>query len=150
MKQRVAVTMMAVVVMATMTAAAQPRYFSSLETHRSADLGKIACKYAMCLKTENAGAIESVLAHVVRMKMYAPELECPGLRKEISSLAVAGPNASVRYKAFLASLVFDTPTMFKDEAVREFNSSDELFNSIAVRLQIALLERPNTKYVRPE
>ncbi len=150
MKTRVAVTVMAVVVMATMTAAAQNRFFSSLETHRSTDLGKIACKYTNCLKSGNVGVIESALAHVVRMKMYVPELECPGLRQEISSLSVAGPNASVRYKAFLASLVFDTPGLFKEEAVREFDTPEELFNSVALRLQIALLGTPNTKYVRPE
>jgi hypothetical protein len=94
--------------------------------------------------------IESALAHVVRMKMYLPELECPGLRQEISSLAVAGPNASLRYRAFLASLVFDAPAMFKEEAAREFNSSDELFNCIAKRVQLALLGTPNTEYLRPE
>jgi hypothetical protein len=150
MKQRVAVTTMAMVLVAVMTAAAQPGYFSTLDAHRKADLEKVACRYAECLKTGNPGVIESALGHVVRMKLYVPELVCPGLRQEISSMAVFGPTPTVRYKAYLASLVFDSPTLFKEEAARQYKDSEDLFNTIAARLQVALLGNQNSKFVRPE
>jgi hypothetical protein len=150
MKQRVAVTIAAVVVLTAMTAAAQPMYFSSLEAHRKADLGKITCQYTACLKTKNVGVIESALGHVVRMKMYLPEVDCPELRQEISSLSVTGPSASVRYKAYLAGLVFDSPGLFKEEAVRDYEGPEDLFRSVGSRLQITLLGSANTKFVRPE
>ena len=150
MKKRVAVTTMAMVLMAVMTAAAQPGYFSTLETHRSTNLEKISCRYLECLKTGNAGVIESALGHVIRMKLFVPEVQCPALRQEISSLAVLGSTPSIRYKAYLASLVFDSPVLFKEEGAREYKDADALFNSVAARLQVALLGSQNRKYVRPE
>lgn len=150
MKQRVVVTTMAAMVVAVMTAAAQPGYFSTVEAHRKADIGKVACRYANCLKSGNPGVIESALGHAVRMKLYIPESNCPELRQEISSLAVAGLTPSIRYKAYLASLVFDSPVLFRDEAAREYGNVDELFNAVASRLQVALLDRPGHKFVRPE
>ena len=154
MKKRVAVTTMAMVLMAVMTAAAQPGYFSTLETHQKADLEKISCRYAECLRTgnpgDNVGVIESALGHAVRMKLFIPEVKCPGLRQEISSLAVFGTTPSIRYKAYLASLVYDSPTLFKNEASRQYRDSEELFNAVAGRLQVALLSHPDRKFVRPE
>jgi len=150
MKKRVAVTTMAMVLMAVMTAGAQPGYFSTLETHRKMDLEKISCRYAECLQTGNAGVIESALGHAVRMKLFVPEVQCPGLRQEISSLAVMGKTPSIRQKAYLASLVFDAPALFKAEAARQYKDTEDLFNTLAARMQIALLGNPNSKYVRPE
>jgi hypothetical protein len=150
MKKRVAVTTMAMVLMAVMTATGQREYFSSLEAHQKTDLEKVACRYVQCFKTGNPGVIESALGHAVRMKLYVPEVKCPELRQEINSLAVMGTTPSIRYKAYLASLVFDSPKLFKEEAARQYKDPDDLFNTIASRLQVALLGSQHTKFVRPE
>jgi hypothetical protein len=150
MKKRAAVTTMAMVLVAVMTASAQPGYFSTYETHQKMDLEKIACRYVECIKTGNPGVVESALSHVVRMKLFVPELRCPGLREAISSLAVFGATPAIRYKAYLASLVFDSPVLFKDERTRLYTDGDDLFNTVAARLQVALLGSHNGKAVRPE
>lgn len=143
MKQRVAVTTMAVLLMASMNAAAQPGYFSTAEIHRKANLEKAACQYNEDLKIGNTGVIESALAHVVRMKLFAPELSCPELQMGIRMLAVTGETPAIRHKAYLASLVFDSPSLFKEEATRLYEGPDEIFSSVAARLNVALLVPQN-------
>ena len=139
MKQRVAVTTMAMVLMAVMTASAQPGYFSSLEKHQQTDLQKVACRYTESLKSGNAGVIESALGHLIRMKLFVPEFQCPDLQEELSTLAAEGTTPSVRYKAYIASLVFDSPELFKAEGARQYANSTDLFSTVAARLQMALV-----------
>ncbi len=115
-----------------------------------ADLEKISCRYAECLQTGNPGVIVSALGHAVRMKLFVPEVNCPGLHQQISSLAVFGRTPSIRYKAYLASLVFDSPQLFKEEGARQYKDTEDLFNAVAGRLQVALLGTQNSKFVRPE
>jgi ribonucleotide reductase alpha subunit len=143
MKQRVAVTAMAVLLMAGTTAAAQPGYFSTLERHRSADLQKAACQYAHDLKSGNEGVTESAIAHVIRMKLFVPDLSCPELEMGLRMLAVTGDTPAVRHRAYLATLVFDSPALFKEEAARTYESPDEIFRSVASRVNIAVLEPKN-------
>jgi len=139
MKQRAAVTAMAMVLTAVMTASAQPGYFSTLEKHQQTDLRKAACLYTKCLKSENIGVIESALSHLVRMKLYVPELQCPELQEELNSLAATGTTPSVRYKAQIASLVFDSPDIFTAESAQQYENGTDLFNTVASRLQMTLV-----------
>ena len=143
MKQRAAVTMMAVLLMAGTTAAAQPGYFSTLEKHQKADLEKAACQYSEDLKSGNAGVIESALAHVIRMKLFVPELSCPDLEMGLRLLAVTGETPGIRHRAYLATLVFDSPALFKEEATRLYDGPDEIFWSVASRVNVAVLEPQN-------
>jgi hypothetical protein len=139
MKKRVAVTTAAMMMFAVMTAAAQPGHFSTLEKHRATDLSKVVCRYVECLKTGNDGVIEASLSHLMRMKLFVPELQCPGAQQEFAKLAMNGATPKIRYKAYLAGLVFDSPQIFKEEAARNYSGPDELFTSIASRLQVALI-----------
>jgi hypothetical protein len=148
MKQRAAVMTMAMVLVTVMTAAAQPGHFSTVEKHRATDLAKVVCSYTAALKTGNDGVIESALSHLVRMKLFVPEMQCPELRQEIARLAMNGATPTIRYKAYLTSLVFDAPQLFKAESARNYEGPEELFTSVASRLQIALIGNENSKYAR--
>lgn len=147
-KQMVALTI-ATALMAT-TALAQSAYFSSPERHHSANLDKAAQQYARCLESCNTGVVESALAHVVLMKLYVPEKEFDGVREKIGSLSVNGCNPTIRYKAYLASLVYDDPELFAQERGQSFSDPEALFNSVSNRLQVTLLGSHDRKYVRPE
>lgn len=144
------ITLTVVTVLMAASAAAQPAYFSGREKHRSADLDKIEFKYVLCLESCNTGVIESALAHVVQMKLYAPEKEFEALHARVNSLSVNGCNPIIRYKAYIAGLVFDNPEMFKSEQIRQFENPEELFGSLSNRLQVTLLGAADRKYVRPE
>lgn len=145
--------MIALVVVTALMAAsagAQQGYFSSRETHRSVDLDRAAQRYAECLESCNTGVIESALAQAIQMKLYAPEKGFDVLRQKVNSLSVNGGNPAIRYKAYLASLVYDDPELFKQEQGQKFDSAEDLFNSVSTRLQVALLGSQDRKYVRPE
>jgi hypothetical protein len=131
-------------------AVAQTGYFSSRERHRSADLDKVALRYAECLESCNTGVVESALAQAVQMKLYAPEKQFEVLTEKMNSLSVSGCQPSIRYKAYLASLVYDAPELFKQEQEEKFDNAEDLFSSISNRLQVTLLGAHDRKYVRPE
>jgi hypothetical protein len=143
MKQRVAVTAMVFLVLAASTASAQPGYFSSKEEHKTAKLGKAVNQYCASLTHENAGVVESALAHLVRMKLFVPDLNSPEVAVAIRMVAVSGETPRVRHRAYLASLVFDTPGMFTEESSRLYNGPDDLFSSIAARTNVAYLSSEN-------
>jgi len=144
------ITLAAVTVLMAAATVAQPSYFSSRERHNTTDLDKAAKKYAECLECGNNGVIESALAHAVQMKLYAPEKELDVLHAKINSLSVNGCNPVIRYKAYLASLVYDAPDLFKQEQEQKFDNAEELFSSVSNRLQVTLLGAHDRKYVRPE
>ena len=147
-KQMIALTI-ATALMAAATVA-QPAYFSSRERHHAAHLDKAAQRYTECLESCNTGVIESALAQAVLMKLYVPEKEFEGLREKISSLSVNGCNPTIRYKAYLASLVYDDPELFAQEQGQSFSDAEALFSSVSNRLQVTLLGSHDRKYVRPE
>ena len=147
-KQMIALTI-ATALMAT-TAMAQSTYFSSRERHHSANLDKAAQRYVECLESCNTGVVESALAQAVLMKLYVPEKEFDGLRGKIGSLSVNGCNPAIRYKAYLASLVYDDPELFTKEQGQSFSDAEALFSSVSNRLQVTLLGSHDRKYVRPE
>jgi hypothetical protein len=147
-KQMIALTV--VTALLATAAAAQPGYFSSRESHRSANLDKVSLRYAQCLECGNDGVIESALAHAILMKLYAPDKKFDVLQEKVNSLSVNGCKPSIRYKAYLASLVYDAPELFKQEQEQKFDNAEELFSSVSNRLQITLLGAHDRKYVRPE
>lgn len=148
MNRRAAVITMTMVMVAVMTAQAQPGYFSTLEKHRLTNLEKVVCRYGEALRCKNAGVQESALSHLVRMKLFVPELQCPNIQQDIASLAINGVTPTIRYKAYLASLVFDMPQVFTAERLSNFEDPEHLFGNVATRLQVALIgeaSSPDTK-----
>jgi len=143
MKQRIAVTAMAILVLAATTASAQPGYFSSKEMHRTANFDKAINQYCASLRSENEGVVESALAHLVRMKLFVPELNCPEVPLAIRMVAVSGETPKVRHRAYLASLVFDSPAIFKAEGKQLYSGPDDLFSTIASRTNVAFLAPVN-------
>jgi hypothetical protein len=148
MKRKVAVMTMAMVMVAVMTAQAQPGYFSTLEKHRLTNLEKVVCRYGEALRSDNAGVKESALSHLVRMKLFVPELQCPNVQQDLAALAINGETPTIRYKAYLASLVFDMPQVFSKEQTSNYEDPEHLFGNVAARLQVALIgeaSSPDTK-----
>lgn len=131
-------------------AAAQPAYFSSQARHRTADVDRAAQRFVESMAVGNEGVVESALAHAVVMKFCCPEHEFTVLQATINSLAVTADSPAIRYRAYLAGLVFDSPDLFAGEENRTFEGADELFQALAARVNIALLNHSDRKFVRPE
>jgi hypothetical protein len=106
----------------------------------------IEANYRSCLASANDGVVESAIANAVRMRWALPTAELEGLRGSLGTLAAGGKTAAIRYKAYLAGLVFDSPSMFSGDSGEEYAWDEDLISAIGVRAQNALLghsgERP--------
>ena len=142
---------MMVAAAAMMTAAGaigQTAYFSDEARHKCSDLANAEKRYVLCLKSENAGVVQSAMAHAVNMKLICPSLEFKGLKSQIAALSATGGSPSIRYRAYLASMVFDNAEMFKYVRQAGYANPDELFNSIATRVQVTFLGEGEQGHVR--
>jgi hypothetical protein len=132
------------------TPKSEQTYFSSLDSYRHANLTVLCRNFRACLDSQNDGVVESAIAHIIRMKMYLKSEDFTDLKSAIDWLSVAGRTPAIRYKAYLASLVLDNPNWFKDECCKEYSGAEEMFTTLAKRLQQTLIGYADHKYVRPE
>jgi hypothetical protein len=61
------------------------------------------------------------------------------LRGGLGTLATGGKTAAIRYKAYLAGLVYDSPSIFSSESGQEYTWDEDLFAAVSVRAQKVLL-----------
>jgi|GEM_PF-1235272 len=120
-------------------AVGQTAYFSNEARHKCADLAKVEKRYALCLRSENAGVVQSALAHAVNMKLMCPAQEFRKLKAEIRDLASSGSTPAIRYRAYLAGLVFENAAMFSTVRQAGYSNPEELFMSVASRVQVTYL-----------
>lgn len=143
--------MMIVAAAAMITAAGamgQTAYFSNEARHKCSDLASAEKKYVLCLKSDNAGVVESALAHAVNMKLICPTLEFKKLKAEINNVSANGSSTMTRYKAYLAGLVFDNTQMFGQVRSAGYTTPEELFRSVATQVQMTFLDEGERDYAR--
>ena len=136
-------TVATVIVMASVAvgANAQPqsavesRQFAGVAAYQSCDLSRVEKAYLRSLDHANYGVVESAIGNVARLKIAQPECYSEELQDKLRSLAVEGPTPAIRYKAALASLLCDRPELFLIYKDTDFKTSEELFRTIAHRLE---------------
>jgi hypothetical protein len=109
-------------------------FFPALGKLSPAEKELIDKNYTASLSFKNRDLVESALAIVTMIKLDLPADEFPLLMKKIEKLATSSPTPAIRYKASLASAVFDNPAMFKQTTVRQYSDSDEFFAAIDGKL----------------
>jgi hypothetical protein len=100
---------------------------------------RFEANYGACLTSANDGVVESAIAQCVRMKWALPSADLEQVRKALGTLATGGKSAAIRYKASLASLVYDAPSIFSDESGQKYAWDEDLFTAISERAQKAIL-----------
>ena len=123
-------------------------YFGTPAQHRMLDLEKAEAAYKCCLESENPGVQESAIAHLVWLKMQRPDADLTPLRPCFDRLAVSGATTAVRYRAYLATLLLDSPVIFSGIERQTFDTDQELFEAMSTRLQKILLGYSDRRYVR--
>ena len=99
----------------------------------------VEANYKACLACANEGVVESAIAQCVKMKWAFPSASLEDLRGSLGTLATGGKTAAIRYKACLAGLVFDSPSMFTGESGQDYAMDEDLITAIGARAQKALL-----------
>ncbi|HTP12390.1 MAG TPA: hypothetical protein VMM37_02130 [Bacteroidota bacterium] len=114
-------------------------YFCRAESYRTMDLSRANQNYTLCLRSENDGIVESALAHVAYMRLVLPGADLRDVRKIVESLVNSDRLPVVRYKAYLASMVFVSPHLFKQAPDVPYATGDEFFAAVDDKLRSSLL-----------
>ena len=114
-------------------------FFPVLKNFSDADKGRVDKSYAFALSSDNNGISESALAVAAMVKLDLPTENFSMIKKEVDRLVTKGETPVIRYKAYLVEAVFANPSMFKEEAARQYNDRDGLFGALAERMTKVLL-----------
>jgi hypothetical protein len=112
-----------------------PRWLNYSE----ARVRSIEANYGASLKSSNDGVVESAIAHCVEMRWAFPSAKLEDVRDGLGVLATGGKTAAIRYKAYLAGLVYDSPSIFSSESGQEYAQDEDLFAAVSVRAEKVLL-----------
>lgn len=114
-------------------------YFSTTASYRNVDVAKVSRNYVATLSSDNDGAVESALAQVTHMRIVLQLANLSSVEAAAKKLAVSGRTPMVRYKSYLAGIVFSNPRMYADMAKTAYCDGDQFFGEIASRVNQALL-----------
>ncbi len=114
-------------------------YFGSTSSYKTPYLEQAARNYALALKSSNDGVVESAIAFSAYLRISSPALDLQEIRKSISDLSENGRTPVIRYKAYLATVVFDGPEVFESSLGGRYNDSDQFFTAVASQVHRTLL-----------
>jgi hypothetical protein len=114
-------------------------YRSSSNSHLPVNLQKAQRNYLASLASTNEGVVQSAIANVAKFRLVCPGRDLRDLQAKISDLAAHGMTPAIRYRAYLASFVFDQPGFLSMESTTDYRDDAELFTAIANRLQKTLI-----------
>jgi hypothetical protein len=144
MKRKFAATMVALAALGVAGLQAQTNgsdreILSCTAAHQHINLSQVERSYALCLKSPIDGVVESALAHITRLKLCRPEVGFGRIADILPELAREGRTPAIRYKAYIASMVYDMPGLFAPEQAVEFRTAEDLYAALSNRLQSSLL-----------
>jgi len=116
-----------------------PDQVSGRAAYTEKAIHRFEANYRACFASANAGVIESAIAQSVRMRWAIPSARLEELRMALGTLAESGKTPAIRYKAYLAGLVYDAPVMFEEESAQKYVWDEDLFDAVSARAQKALL-----------
>lgn len=105
------------------------------------DVDMVVKRYQPCLDCSNNGVMESTLGHIVWLRLMRPDADLEDLVRGVERLVTSGPTGSIRYRAFLAAMVLDSPSIFKELGTQTFDGGEELFECIAKTANASFLGR---------
>lgn len=109
----------------------------ALSTMNAARIEAAKEGYLEGLKSCNEGVVESSIGIVLQWRLISPREDLSRLERKINDLALEGATPAIRFKASLASLVMDNPSLANFD-VAACEDCGELFDEItrAVRQMV--------------
>ena len=117
----------------------QRSFFCDAKAYATANIAQAKKGFLWSTKSDNNGVVEAALAHITHMRIMLPEEDMKNLESAVTLFVRGGQTPVIRYKAYLASLVFANPGMFRSTATETYNGCNEFFCAIATQLQQSLL-----------
>ncbi len=106
----------------------------ALSTMSQAQIEYAKKSYLACLESSNEGIVQSAIGIVLQWRLISPQEDLSVCERKINDLAVNGKSPAIRFKASLASLVMDNPSLVNFD-VAACDDCGELFDSVTASVR---------------
>jgi len=113
--------------------------YGTVYSYEPSYLRRAEMNYAAALHSDCDGVVESAIAHTTMLRIVARWLDMSRVHSALVDLADNGRTPVIRYKAFLATAVFDNPAKFENTLMVKYTDSDQFFNAVASQVHKTLL-----------
>jgi len=134
-----AMTALALPVFGQTSADVQGAQLTAVVGHNSDRIRSIENNYLDCMESGCNAVVESAIAQAVRMRWALPSADLETMKEQLGSLALHGNTLAIRYKASMAAMVFDAPSIFTGESGKTYQEDADLFAAVGSRAQKALV-----------
>jgi len=114
-------------------------YVVSEFSYTDAYLQRAFRNYAMDLNSANDGVVESTIAYLTFLHLSMPQVDLKRFEAMITKLAELGRTPVIRYKAYLATMVFESPGSFAGVQNAGYANSNQFLYNVASQAQMTLL-----------
>jgi hypothetical protein len=122
-----------------LASAEKVRTCARLESYQSVNVCRFERHFVNCLRHEVNGIVECAIREAALIKLAQPDANCPGIKHELDRLASEGGTPAIRFKAWLAVMVYENPGLFIQEGKRQYVSDEDVFTALSDRLKATLL-----------
>ena len=113
--------------------------FGRISSYSKQHLENAARSYESGLKSANEGVVEASITYSTFLRVADPQLDLSDIRQELEKVAVSGRTPALRYKAYLATMVFENPQAFKSSWSVEGPDGTRFFTAVADQVSKSLL-----------
>lgn len=113
--------------------------YRRIASYSQAHLQKAARVLRANLNCDNEGVVESSIALCAFLRVAAPHLDLGDLQRRLGDVAISGATPAIRYKAFLATIVFENPRDFQDALPLVGSESGPFFETVSARVSKILV-----------
>jgi len=114
------------------------RHTAVVWSYEDGYIQKAIDNYSMALNSANDGLVESAIAHLTFIRIDLPQRDLKKIERTIGELAEKGRTPVIRYKAYLANLVFESPATFQKVVTTDATDSDLFFSFVGSEVQKTL------------
>ena len=97
--------------------------------------------YYKAINSDNHGVIESAIENLVKLKLYAPDLDYSKVAEKLDQLTEDGQTIQIKYKAFVANLYLESPEKFNWLSSEDKDEQAKLFDTMFAQLEIRAKNR---------
>jgi hypothetical protein len=97
--------------------------------------------YYKALNSDNHGMVESAIENLVKLKLFAPDLDYSKVAEKLDQLTEDGQTIQIKYKAFVANLYLESPEKFNWISSEDKDKQAKLFDTMFVQLEIRAKNR---------
>lgn len=97
--------------------------------------------YYKALNSDNHGMVESAIENLVKLKLYAPDLDYKKVAEKLDQLTEDGQTVQIKYKAFVANLYLESPEKFNWISSEDKDKQANMFDTMFAQLEIRAKNR---------